>query len=215
MVLSPNFTSCFLSSSTPRKQAVTQFPQPTQRILSSSEEIAKLANLAEEHDYSPRQILYQQSEYSSWVNVVAQGKIKIYHSSNSGTEFILGILRSGEVFGEVSPLIYAPLPCSAQALEKSVVLRLKRENFLSPIVRNTKATINLIEFLSKRLLESQTRLSEMALERSEVRIIHTLCRLHRLWGANLPLTRLEIAGMSGTTTETAIRVTSHLKKRHH
>ncbi len=52
---------------------------------------------------------------------------------------------------------------------------------------------------------------DLAAERVEQRIARTLLRLSSKLGHTLPFTRQEIADMSGTTTETAIRVMSRLK----
>jgi len=47
----------------------------------------------------------------------------------------------------------------------------------------------------------------------EQRLARTLLMLSAKLGSTLPFTRQEIADMAGTTTETAIRITSQLKER--
>jgi CRP/FNR family transcriptional regulator len=53
----------------------------------------------------------------------------------------------------------------------------------------------------------------LAGEKVEQRLARTLLMLCIKLGPTLPFTRQEIADMVGTTTETAIRVMSHLKDR--
>jgi CRP-like cAMP-binding protein len=67
--------------------------------------------------------------------------------------------------------------------------------------------------LGGRLRDAQGRLKDLAGERVEQRLSSVLLMLSAKLGLTLPFTRQEIADMVGTTTETAIRVMSHLKDR--
>jgi CRP-like cAMP-binding protein len=68
-----------------------------------------------------------------------------------------------------------------------------------------------INILGKRLREAHNRLRDLAGERVEQRLAGILLMLHSKLGPTLPFTRQEIADMSGTTTETAIRVMIRLR----
>jgi CRP-like cAMP-binding protein len=75
---------------------------------------------------------------------------------------------------------------------------------------------NLMVLLSNQIQILQDRLREMATERVERRIAHTLLRLIRHAGRkvdegillDLPLTRLDLAELSGTTLYTVSRILS-------
>jgi CRP-like cAMP-binding protein len=67
--------------------------------------------------------------------------------------------------------------------------------------------------LGGRLRDAQTRLLDLAGEKVEQRLASALLRLSSKLGPTLPFTRQEIADMTGTTTETTIRVMSRLKER--
>lgn len=176
------------------------------------QELYTLAPLAEEEACEAGQVIYQQGAYIDKLHIVAQGKIKIYRSSSSGSEFVIALLGPGEVLGEVATMTGSPLPCSAQAVEESLVLKIKWSDFLAFATTHPNAALGVITLLCERLLESQSRLGEMATYRAEARIAQTLLRLYRHHGDTLSFTRQQIAEMSGTTTETAIRVMSRMKE---
>ncbi|MCL0066060.1 Crp/Fnr family transcriptional regulator [Dehalococcoidia bacterium] len=71
----------------------------------------------------------------------------------------------------------------------------------------------IINVLGGRLREAHDRLRGMAGERVEQRIAGILVMLSGKIGPTIPFTRQEIADISGTTTETSIRVISRLKDR--
>jgi CRP/FNR family transcriptional regulator len=74
-------------------------------------------------------------------------------------------------------------------------------------------TLSTINVLGGRLRDAQNRLKDLAGERVEQRLARTLLMLSAKLGPTLPFTRQELADMAGTTTETAIRITSQLKER--
>ncbi len=83
-------------------------------------------------------------------------------------------------------------------------------------------SVLIISGLEQRLEEAYETLRSMAVERVERRIARLLLRLAATIGKqtedkhimiDMPLTRQEIAEMTGTTVESAIRVMSKLRKQ--
>ncbi len=115
------------------------------------------------------------------------------------------------MFGEVAVFESKPYPASAQAMDETRVLAIKRENFLSFLAARPDIALRIIGVLAGRLRDAQGRLMDLAGERVEQRLAHTLLRLSSKLGPTLPFTRQELADMAGTTTETAIRLMARLK----
>ncbi|GAI49267.1 unnamed protein product, partial [marine sediment metagenome] len=101
----------------------------------------------------------------------------------------------------------------SQAVADTRVLVIKKDDFLSFLATRPQVALEIINVLGGRLRDAQSRLKDLAGERVEQRIAMTLLMLSAKLGHTLPFTRQEIANMAGTTTETAIRVTSQLKER--
>ena len=67
---------------------------------------------------------------------MVKGKIKMCNCNDEGKEFIQGFFEAGESFGEPPLFDGAAYPASAEADEASVVIRLRKENFLQLLKEN-------------------------------------------------------------------------------
>ena len=179
----------------------------------NDDEIGELANLAIERSFMPNEFIFWDGDASEWFYIVAEGKVKVLKHSSLGKEFVIAFFSSGEMFGEVAVFENKPYPASAQAVTETKVVGIKRDKFLSFLANRPQVALKIINILSGRLRDAQGRLRDLAGERVEQRLASVLLMLSAKLGLTLPFTRQEIAEMVGTTTETAIRVMSHLKDR--
>ncbi|MFC1953082.1 Crp/Fnr family transcriptional regulator [Chloroflexota bacterium] len=191
------------------------------RILESSpifsglreEELAKLADLSIERNFMSNEFIFWEGDSPEWFYIVAEGKVKALKHSSSGKEFIIAFFDPGEIFGEVAVFEGKPYPASAQAATETRVLAIQKEGFLDFFSQRPHVALRIINMLGGRLRDAQNRLRDFAGGRVEQRIASVLLMLSLKMGASLPFTRQEIADMAGTTTETTIRIMSHLKDR--
>ena len=179
----------------------------------NEDELAELSRLAIERSFRLDEFVFWEGDAPDYFYVVVEGRIKIAKYSSSGKEFIIAFFSPGEMFGEVAVFEGKPYPASAQAVADTKVLVIKKEDFLSFLATRPQVALEIINVLGGRLRDAQSRLKDLAGERVEQRIAMTLLMLSSKLGPTLPFTRQEIANMAGTTTETAIRVTSQLKQR--
>ena len=179
----------------------------------NEDELSELASLAVERNFTPGQFIFWDGDAPDWFYMVAEGKIKVLKHSSLGKEFIIAFFGPGEMFGEVAVFENKPYPASAQAVAETKVLGIKREDFLPFLSSRPQVALRIINVLGERLRDAQGRLRDLAGERVEQRLASTLVMLSSKLGPTLPFTRQEIADMAGTTTETAIRIMSHLKDR--
>ncbi|MFC2040843.1 Crp/Fnr family transcriptional regulator [Chloroflexota bacterium] len=159
------------------------------------------------------EFIFWDGDSPEWLYIVAEGKVKVIKHSSQGREFIIAFFGPGEMFGEVAVFENKPYPASAQAIAKTTIVGIKREGFLSFLASRPQVALKIINILGGRLRDAQSRLKDIAGERVEQRLASVLLMLSSKLGFTLPFTRQELADMVGTTTETAIRVTSHLKDR--
>ena len=178
---------------------------------SSEEELAELAGLAARRSFATGEFVFWEGDAPDSFYIVIEGRVKVLKHSSLGKEFIIAFFGPGEMFGEVAVFQDRPYPASAQAAADTKVLRIRREDFLSFVAQRPQVVLRIISVLGERLRDAQGRLKDLAGERVEQRLAHTLLMLSAKLGATLPFTRQEIADMAGTTTETAIRFISRLK----
>jgi len=179
----------------------------------NDDELGELANLAIERSFVPNEFIFWDGDAPEWFYIITEGKVKVLKYSSSGREFIIAFFGPYEMFGEVAVFENKPYPASAQAIAETKVVGVKREDLLSFLANRPQVALKIINVLGGRLRDAQSRLRDLAGERVEQRLASVLLMLSAKLGLTLPFTRQEIADMTGTTTETAIRVMSHLKDR--
>lgn len=179
----------------------------------SDDELATLAELAFEYSFMPDQFVFWDGDAPERFYVITEGSVKVVKHSSLGKEFIIAFFGPGEMFGEVAVFENKSYPASAQAVARTRVLGISREDFLAFLTDRPQVALRIINVLGGRLRDAQGRLRDLAGERVEQRIAAVLVMLSLKLGDTLPFTRQEIADMAGTTTETTIRVMGQLRSR--
>jgi len=111
-------------------------------------------------------------------------------------------------------------PVSAQAMEPSQVWGIRRDDYLRLLQRHPELALQVARGMGKRLKDAYDMMLSLAVERVERRIARVLLKLAAATGQRTkegivigtPLTRQDLADMTGTTVETAIRVMSRFTK---
>jgi CRP-like cAMP-binding protein len=155
-----------------------------------------------------------------WVFIVIEGRIKLLKYSQDGKAIILHLSRPGEMYGGVAAFGRRPYPFAAQALIPSVVLRISGPDFYAIMERHSEVSNQVVHELAARLIEAHETMKNLAVERVEQRIAHTVLKLATVTAGrdcnrvafDVPLTRQDIADMAGTTVETTIRVFSKWRR---
>ena len=177
------------------------------------DEIDELARIAIERRFAPGEAVFWEGDPPDWFYIVAEGQVKVVKQSSAGKEFIVAFFGPDEMFGEVAVFENKPYPASAIALAPLRVTGIPRRGFLDFLASRPQVALKIISVLGGRLREAQARLRDFASEKVEQRLSAALLMLSSKLGPTLPFTRQEIADMTGTTTETAIRVMSRLRER--
>jgi CRP/FNR family transcriptional regulator len=102
-------------------------------------------------------------------------------------------------------------PCHTMAETETTVVSLPMQDFLNLMEKNPDVSKAVVAQLSKRLRQAKD-MQTFDQESVEKRILHILVSLVSEFGNTIPLTRREIAEMTGTTVETCIRTFSSLEK---
>jgi CRP-like cAMP-binding protein len=95
----------------------------------------------------------------------------------------------------------------------ATVLRDPRKEFWAFEARHPRIAVNIIALTAEGLGFEYNRIVDIIGEEVELRVVHSLFTLANKFGSNLLLKREELANYAGTTTETAIRVLSKLRKK--
>ena len=149
---------------------------------------------------------------------VAEGAVRMVNTNDDGKEFIQGIFKKGESFGEPVLFIGEPYPATAIANEPSVILRITKEQFLYLLKEYPDVHLTVTKTLATRIYNKSIVSKEIAGENPEHRIITLLKLLKRRNGNGekkfkIELSRQQIADMTGLRTETVIRTMRRLNEK--
>ncbi len=196
---------------------------PLFRALSEDEWEA-IAPLLHGHCYPKDSYLFFQGDPPDALYILWIGRVKLVRHTDHGRDVVMEVLGPGQLLGEMAVLDGRPYSTTAQTLEEVAVVAIPRNDFFSILGRYPKISMGIISELSRRLRLSSELVRSLAVDRVEQRIARTILRLADLAATSypgqenailidLPLTRQDIAEMTGTTVETAIRVMSRFRKR--
>jgi len=183
----------------------------------------ELASHAIEVPIQKGQFIFREGDAADWFHIVKHGNVKCVKSSPEGREVTLKVLMPGDLFCcEASAFAGEGHPGCAQSMGEGTVVKIHRKVMLDVIQRNPEAAVNIINYLSLRLRESQDNAKAFALDRAEQRVAAILVNLTQRSGiqeANgirigVKLTHQDLADMAGLTKETTSRILSRFKKDH-
>jgi CRP-like cAMP-binding protein len=156
--------------------------------------------------------IFEEGDAADFFYVVQDGLVKVYKSTSSGKHLTFNLAGRSDTLNATA-VSSGSYFMSAQTLNDTTLLKVTRKAYLAFLSRHPSIAIELIALLSSRLNRECDRVVRLLGEDVEQRLAITLLTLVRKFGTNLSLTREELASCAGTTTETAIRVLSKLKKQ--
>jgi CRP-like cAMP-binding protein len=186
----------------------------------SAEDRERLTSVAMLRNYDRGEHIFHEGDPSDHFIVVVTGRVKVYKHAPDGHDVILEMFGPGGPLGAVAAYETRPYPASAAPLEPTSCLLIPRQAFFDLLERHPSLVRGLLGSLSLRLVELTTRLADLTGGRVEPRIARLFLKLADQLGRRerggvfipLPLARQELADLTGTTIETAIRIMSRWGK---
>jgi CRP-like cAMP-binding protein len=155
--------------------------------------------------------LFDQGTTASSFHQMKSGRVKMVSYNEQGREFVQGMFTEGQTFGEPPFFNEVPYPAAAVAVVDSEVWRLGRGEFLRLLAEHPAVHLELTKVLSGRLVYKSMMLAEIAVEEAEHRLATLIEYLRSTDPAGpgetfrVPLTRQQLADMSGLRVETVVR----------
>lgn len=187
----------------------------------SPEALEEVAERAQEKAFGGGATIFREGEPAAALLLVAAGRVKLTQVAADGHEVIIRLVGPADAIAAVSLFEDATYPATASAVADTTVVVWPREALREMFERHPVLAINAMRMLSDRLREVQERFRELATERVAQRIARTLLRLVRQAGRrvergvllDLPLSRQDLAEMTGTTLYTVSRTLSEWEAR--
>lgn len=178
-----------------------------------------IAEVARVERFEKGAVIFEQDSPSEFY-AIASGRVKIFKMMPSGKDVILEVFGPGDPLGAVAAYMDRPFPASATALEDTTCVIIPRPAFFRLLETQPSLVRGLLLGLTTRLVELTNRLAELTGGRIEPRFARLFLKLSSEMGRSerggtfipLPLSRQELADLSGTTIETCIRIMSRWNK---
>jgi CRP/FNR family transcriptional regulator len=180
----------------------------------------RVASVTVVRDYSRGDVIFSEGETPEFFCVVARGRVKVFKMTPAGKDVILEVFGTGDPLGAVAVYEGRPFPASAAALEDTTCLLIPRQAFFSLLEQHPSLVRGLLAGLTMRLVELTNRVADLSGGRVEPRFARLFLKMAADHGATgrgglvipSPLTRQELADLTGTTIETCIRIMSRWGK---
>jgi CRP-like cAMP-binding protein len=180
-----------------------------------------IAAAATHRQLAEEAFLFHEGEAATAFFVLQEGRVRLSQITEDGKQVILGFLGECEGVGIIAALPHAEYPLSAQATEACTLLAWDSLTLQHLMERYPVIAYHTLRMLAGRFVELQTRYRELATERVERRIARAVLRLTQQAGRqqasgvliDMPLSRQDIADMTGTTLYTVSRTLSQWEQR--
>lgn len=160
-------------------------------------------------EYAKGQIIYDLDKSSGSVYLVINGTVAISHMAEDGTEVLLDIVRSEELFGELAFLEAPRRAERAQTVENAGVMSWTVSEMEGLVARRPRLGVALLQALVQRNAEYARRIGSLASDSIERRLARSLLRFSERLGTQkvsggewmIPLTHAMLSRYVCTTRE--------------
>jgi CRP-like cAMP-binding protein len=157
---------------------------------------------------------FLQGDPATHAYVLVEGRVKMIQITPNGQQITMRIMTPGQTYGGVALLNpRAGYPATAQAVENSTALAWDTAHLRELVEKEPSISLNVMGLMHGYISELQERQKALVTDRVEQRIARILLKLAAQSGKkieegvliDLPITRQDIAEMSGTTLYTVSR----------
>jgi CRP/FNR family transcriptional regulator len=169
--------------------------------------------------YAKGETIFYAGDQPSGLFCIHRGIVKLYKVGRDGREQILRLAREGDIIGYQSLLSGNRYSKCAVPIADALICHIPKSTFFSLLSTNNRLSSRVIELLSTELRAAEERIVEMAQKPVRERLAETLLLLRETYGVeedhatlNITLTRIELANIVGTTTESVSRLLSKFRE---
>lgn len=182
----------------------------------SDQDVDDVLASATSRRYQIGEAVFEQGQTAEQFFLLLHGRLRVTQVTTEGQQVIVRMVNPGDLFGIAKALQRPDYPGTATAAAESIVLAWPMADWSVFLERHPTLAITAMQTIGSRLQEAHTRLRELATEEVERRVAHTVLRLTNQSGRkepdgiriDFPVSKQDIAEMSGTTLHTVSRILS-------
>jgi CRP/FNR family transcriptional regulator, cyclic AMP receptor protein len=186
----------------------------------SPSHLREVYRLAEDVTVASGQPVFAKREGADAMFIVLSGRIKIFTHSAAKKRKTFAYLTEGEFFGEMALVEQSGRTASAQAVEPSRLLVIRKRDFQRLLERDPKLSLYLLRTVCERLRRANEEIEGLLFRNILGRVAKAMLELGKASGeprdGGLVLkekfTQQELADLVGTTREPLTRALSSLRR---
>jgi CRP/FNR family transcriptional regulator len=186
------------------------------------EELKEAIKYMQVKEFRRNEYIFFEEEAEPGIYILIEGLIKLLKETQDARIVIVRLVYPGDVFGWIEWGKKAPKNTyTAKSMTESKALYISNKDFINLAIKHPAVAIKMTCEATANLIQTYETIKSIAGGKVEERIAKVLLEIADRIGKRYddtiiieaPLTRLDIAEMTGTTVETTIRVMSKWKKQ--
>ena len=187
----------------------------------SAEQLGDILGEARSVRFAKNSPVFEEGEDAHSFFVLLHGHVRATKTTPAGEQVVVRYVAPGETFGVAMAIGLPRYPATATAVDDSIVLAWPSTAWPRLVAKFPALATNTLQTIGGRLQETHTRVVEMSTQQVEQRVAHALLRLAKQSGRKVehgieidfPISRQDIAQMTGTTLHTVSRILSNWESR--
>jgi len=174
------------------------------------------AEAAKERKLDKGEALFQQGDDATTHYIVSSGRLRLDQTTPDGKNVVLRFMGPGDMVGSVAVMRSIPYPATPIAVEETRVFSWSAVRMMELMHAHPALAMKTVNMMGGRIEELQERLQQVATQQVERRIAATVLKIAGQSGRRteagveipFPLSRQDLAEMTGTTLHTVSRTIS-------
>ena len=110
--------------------------------------------------YPEGQVIVRQGEIGEHLYAVQEGELEVIKERAGGGEIKVGVLRSGDVFGEMAIVQKELRSTTVRAITKARLLTVDKKTFLSRVHEDPSLAFNIVRMMAQRIRTLNAQVGE-------------------------------------------------------
>ncbi len=182
-------------------------------------ELERIAQVAIPRSFPKGARVFHEGDRSDACYVIRSGEVRVTREHSDGRAIALATLGTGELVGELAMLDGGVRSASVEALTDVELLAVSATDMKGLLERNAQITAKLVVALTRRLRETNERISRQSFQTVPSRVAGVLSQLvaeenaeHGRDGVTIRMNQADLAQLAGTSRESVSRFLAVLER---
>ncbi len=185
----------------------------------SGEELQRIGQVAVPRNFPKGSRVFHEGDESDACYIVRNGEVRVTREHSDGRAITLATLGPGEIVGELAMLDGEVRSASVEALTDVELVAVTARDMRGLLERNPSITAKLVVALTKRVRETNERVSQQSFQTVPSRVAGVLSQLvadegevPERDGVTIRMTQADLAQLAGTSRESVSRFLAMLER---